>query len=505
MWAIPDDALSLLVSSVGPFALSQVGHIKSISVGKHGGNANSLRVPTDSRVFSKVLRLFGGSLTEIRILEDRLPGEFLASVTKVIIEHCASLKSFSAYTRINWMDIAAKHSTSLENLVITTSFSHNRFSCPATPLLELKMLRLDLREGLMSQQDANELASFLAMSGGKLEEVDILWIEESSTKWVSVIDELRKSCLNLRRIFLRASERPDELLEKQEVKRLLMSRGKKLKVADLVLFPTSMCEEILDKCPNVLCNWIALTHHEFLDRNKLRKFVLLAPRVQEIMVENRMFPWVDSVTNREKFRDALLSMANLKTCFVRFDLDHHYGPRYSEMTIRFVFETQKSALEHIHLYVSVIDRELRIKMTPSLRQLQSLHLVIDEVRCENLKHLLDACKRIKKVHFRVKNRITHEDALHFVTDIAQVAWTKQNLVSLFIWFDAARDHWDSEMKEQFMKNVAMVVQKFRLRRCVIRINRRTFLAPEDHGPNNISEDRFNSWYDYSYDFFYGNE
>lgn len=127
---------------------------------------------------------------------------------------------------------------------------------------------------------------------------------------------LRKTCRNVKKLFLRArlnAALTTHITEKGEVKRLVISYGSQLREADIAYFPTPMCNEILEECPNVLCSWPCSSKE---GAGGLDKFMLLAPRIHEMKWSERKFRQLHSNANSEQFEAAFSLMVNLKGCQV---------------------------------------------------------------------------------------------------------------------------------------------------------------------------------------------
>lgn len=50
-----------------------------------------------------------------------------------------------------------------------------------------------------------------------------------------------------------------------------------------------------------------------MDEDVLDKFILLAPRIEELKVDRVLFRWFYSNTKRERFEASLCSLVNLKS------------------------------------------------------------------------------------------------------------------------------------------------------------------------------------------------
>lgn len=214
------------------------------------------------------LQRFGSSLQYVDIVKSRIlsgfPGasgtDYLASIYKELGQHTVGLESFGvtlATTGIYWLDLVVKHSTSLEKIRIGSSLpfrnSAQSIAFPAN-LLELKTLHIS---GVRGHED-NGLASFLETSGGKLEDVEIDWQFGSASGWLAIIDALRKSCLNARKIILttgaprlnhEGNHEWQGNIPKDEVKRLLISYGAQLREAELLYFVAVNAEESWKSAP----------------------------------------------------------------------------------------------------------------------------------------------------------------------------------------------------------------------------------------------------------------
>lgn len=82
-----------------------------------------------------------------------------------------------------------------------------------------------------------------------------------------------------------------------------MSYGTQLVEADLCDLPTAMCEEIVTECPNVLCTW-----HNAAGFQSLEKFIVLAPRIENLMLGEGELKWLDFASDRERIEAALTSL-----------------------------------------------------------------------------------------------------------------------------------------------------------------------------------------------------
>lgn len=294
-----------------PFGYALINKIKALSVGGlDEATPGSLCVTLD--IVPSVLEMLGGSLEHVRVDCCSDVVENLIALNEQLSRHCVGLKSLSlsgSLETISVMDVIVKRASSLEKLCIRlyTSRSDRPLSFPGIPLPEFRALIIkDLHV-----QDANELATFLTTSGGKLEHVDIEWRKGSASEWTVITDTQHSRCRNVRRISLNAGcYGRQSKVPRAEERRLLISYGAQLQEAKLILLPTPVCESILQHCPSVQCKWDSVHSGRAADR--LEKFALLSPRLNSISFSGNEADWLEPSLQFEHIKASMASATNLK-------------------------------------------------------------------------------------------------------------------------------------------------------------------------------------------------
>lgn len=134
-----------------------------------------------------------------------------------------------------------------------------------------------------------------------------------------------------------------------------------------------------------------------------------------------------------------------------------------------LYANPKRMLQELFLSLSAVDHDMVHVIAPSLHRLQSLLVCVDEVRCDGLSNLFEACPNVKAVRFIVRNYDVVQDALDSIALLIQVAYTKTHLRSLFITCEVADSEWDECVRVQFARDMTSIVQKMRLERCSVEI------------------------------------
>lgn len=111
--------------------------------------------------------------------------------------------SLSQFTQIflvwTWRTCSANTCPRYKKLCVASKYSITNVSLLNEPFLELNKLHIHY-----CRFPDVELTTFLKISGGKLEEVDICWPEGSASGWTALMHALRTACRNVQKIYLRA-------------------------------------------------------------------------------------------------------------------------------------------------------------------------------------------------------------------------------------------------------------------------------------------------------------
>lgn len=202
----------------------------------------------------------------------------------------------------------------------------------------------------------------------------------------------------------------------------------------------------------------------------------------KLSVKDHLFRWFASDKECEGFEASLSSLGKLKSYTVYYDMIHGGNLRNGELFSKIVFAHRKPFLENLILFLNVLDSDLTVAITPSLLGLQHLSLSVFEMKLEEMVRLFEASPKLKTVSFGVFDRkVTTENALDFVTKIMKVPWMKENLgeVKFKFWAWNTQFHynvgWTADQKRKFVKDFSVVVQKLRLRRCVVKFDEMNFV------------------------------
>lgn len=123
----------------------------------------------------------------------------------------------------------------------------------------------------------------------------------------------------------------------------------------------------------------------------------------------------------------------------------------------------------------VVKSEIALLVAPSLNNVRSLRVDVEEVKCDGLYRLFDACRCVNEASFAIIDNTDVENALDCIARLVDVAWKKDTLRKMNITFMAFDNgEWDDGAKEQYKTGIPAVVQKMRLRRCKVVINKTTY-------------------------------
>lgn len=201
------------------------------------------------------------------------------------------------------------------------------------------------------------------------------------------------------------------------------------------------------------------------------KFILLAPRIQNVKFCEDELKLLSSAMGYERFKCALSRSFNLKF----FELDLHREPfRKSNLVANPVFANAEVALQNLDLCVPRVNRDLVLTIAPHVHGLEKLGVHVNMVRCDDMTSLFQACSNVKIASFWIKYFESAEEALKHVTNLVQVAWSKAHLREFVIYWDAIQDLWKHSSEKQFLDEVSLVLQKMRPRRYYVKVNETTF-------------------------------
>lgn len=174
-----------------------------------------------------------------------------------------------------------------------------------------------------------------------------------------------------------------------ERKGLFFSYGEQLQEANFIELPSAICKEILDHCPNVRCHWNSLLADS--EPTPLDKFRLLAPRLDSLRFDESKSEWLNSSTTRKKFEAALSTLTDLTSCAITFSWEYEDDVPNSVLITNCIFAEPRYSLDFLKLVLPKVDRDMMLKLLPSLYEVRTLIVDEEEVKGDGLVRLFEAC------------------------------------------------------------------------------------------------------------------